>query len=149
MNGGRTRNEILVPVGQFLRFSLVGISCTTVFALFYWLIQPTFGAQIANFTAMLLGAVLNTAMNRTFTFGLHGTRGLAMHHLHGIWVFVLGWLLSAIALYAIHHIAPDASREAQLVVLLVVSTIAALGRFAVFRHIFRPTITLASEPQLL
>src|SRR6478735_3532294 len=58
--------------GQVIRFGVVGAISTVAFALLYVLFQEPLGAQPANFLALLLTAVGNTAANRRFTFGISG-----------------------------------------------------------------------------
>lgn len=135
--------EPLVPgvplgmVGQLIRFALVGIGSTLAYALLYVLLQPMTGAQVANFAALLITAVANTAANRAFTFGVRGQAGLAAHHFQGLLIFGFGLLVTSGALFALHHWAPGAPVHLELFVLVVANLIATLMRFVGLRWVFR------------
>ena len=76
---------------QLVRFAVVGVASTLAFALLFLLLRGPMGAQAANFTALLLTAIANTAANRRVTFGFRGSGGVARHQGQGLLVFFLGW----------------------------------------------------------
>lgn len=121
---------------QVLRFSVVGIACTTAYALMYLTLQPAIGPQAANFVSMLIAAVLNTAGNRAFTFALHGFRRILLHHIQGIGVFGFGWALSALSLFVFHQLSQQPSSQFELVLLMTVNLVTTVVRFFTFRHVF-------------
>lgn len=127
--------------GQLVRFCVVGAASTLLFALLYLALHPALGAQPANFVALLVTAVLNTAANRAFTFGVRGRGGVVAHHAHGIAIFLAGWVLTSSALLLLHIVSPDASRAADLGVLIAANLVATLTRFVVLRRVFRPAVT--------
>ncbi|MBT0566904.1 bifunctional glycosyltransferase family 2/GtrA family protein [Williamsia sp. CHRR-6] len=124
-------------VGQLVRFAAIGVVSTIAFAALYLLAHPMVGAQAANFAALLITAVGNTAANRAFTFGVRGRAGAARHHLQGIGVFVFGWALTAGSLWALHEWAPQTSRHIELLVLILANLVATLTRFIALRWVFR------------
>jgi putative flippase GtrA len=124
-------------VGQLVRFTVVGLSCTTAYALMYIALHPMFGAQVANFIAMLAAAVLNTAGNRAFTFGVRGPESRTVHHIQGVLIFGFGWGITAFGLFALHQIHRSPSRVTELIVLMAVNLIATATRFILFRQMFR------------
>jgi putative flippase GtrA len=126
-------------IGQLARFAMIGIASTAAYALLYLLLHPVIGAQAANFTALLITAVFNVAANRSFTFGVTGREGAARHHAQGLVVFLATWALTAGSLAALAHVAPHASREVQLAVLVVANLVATVTRFLGMRLIFRTT----------
>lgn len=121
---------------QVLRFSAVGIMCTTAYALMYLTLHGLVGAQAANFIAMLVAAVLNTAANRAFTFRLRGSAQLVSHHIQGVAVFGFGWALTAFSLFVLHEISEHPSSQLELVILMTVNLIATGVRFVTFRQMF-------------
>ncbi|MCE5288574.1 MAG: bifunctional glycosyltransferase family 2/GtrA family protein [Nocardiaceae bacterium] len=128
-----------VPEGmpaQALRFGIIGVVSTIAFALFYLALQPMFGAQIANFLSLLITAIFNTAANRAFTFGVRGSDGLAKHHLQGLAIFGFGLAITSGALFGLHHYLPSATREVELIVLVVANLIATITRFIGLRWVF-------------
>lgn len=135
--------EPLVPgvplgmVGQLVRFGIVGVASTLAYLLIYLALQSFTGAQAANFLALLITAVGNTAANRAFTFGVHGSTRVVSHQLQGLAIFGIGLLLTSGSLFALHHWAPDASVHVELVVLVAANLLATLTRFVGLRWVFR------------
>src|SRR3954464_6964757 len=120
-------------VAQLLRFAVIGVLSTLAYALLFLLLHPALGAQAANFTALLLTAIANTAANRRITFGIRGSTGAAVHHAQGLVVFGLGLALTSGALAVLHAVAPGASRATELLLLVAANAVATLLRFALFR----------------
>jgi putative flippase GtrA len=136
-----------VPAGlvaQLLRFAVIGVLSTLAYTLLFLLIHPALGAQIANFTALLLTAIANTAANRRITFGVRGSTGAAVHHAQGLVVFGVGLALTSGSLAVLHTLAPGASRTAELALLVAANAAATLLRFVLFRGwVFRSRRTAA------
>ncbi|MEV3963910.1 bifunctional glycosyltransferase family 2/GtrA family protein [Nocardia sp. NPDC050193] len=134
--------EPLVPgvplgmVGQLVRFALVGVGSTLAYILLYLLLQPMVGAQVANFAALLITAIGNTAANRTFTFGVRGQSGMVSHQFQGLLIFGFGLLVTSGSLFVLHHWAPGAPVQLELFVLVVANLIATLMRFVGLRWVF-------------
>ncbi|MFC7447878.1 glycosyltransferase [Rhodococcus daqingensis] len=124
-------------VGQLIRFAVVGVASTVAYALLYLALHPAIGAQAANLTALLITAVLNTAANRAFTFGVRGTAGAAKHQAQGLAVFAFGLLLTSGSLFALHRWLPDASKHLELAVLVAANLVATVTRFVALRWVFR------------
>ncbi|WP_084614636.1 bifunctional glycosyltransferase family 2/GtrA family protein [Nakamurella lactea] len=139
-----------VPTGmlrQLVRFSIIGIVSTAVYLLLYLLLRGVMPAQPANFLALASCAVANTAANRRLTFGVRGRDDAGKHQLQGFMVFLLGFGISALALFGLHHFAPDASTAAELAVLLVSGLVGTLARFVLMRGwIFRQRCSIALDP---
>lgn len=119
--------------GQVVRFGVVGAISTMAFALLFMLFQGPFGAQQANFLALLLTAVGNTAANRRFTFGINGPEKLFTQQFQGLVVFALAWLITSSSLVALHTITPDSSSTMELVTLTGANVLATLMRFVLLR----------------
>ena len=124
-------------VGQLARFCAVGVTSTAAFALLYLALAGWSGAQAANFLALGITAVLNTAANRRFTFGVRGPENRLRDHLLGLAVFVFGWSVTAGSLAALHALAPGAGRGLELTVLVVANLVATATRFVGLRSLFR------------
>lgn len=135
--------EPLVPgvplgmVGQLVRFAIVGVASTLAYMLLYLLLQPMTGAQGANFLALLLTAIGNTAANRAFTFGVRGATGMVSHQFQGLLIFAFGLLVTSGSLFALHRWAPSAPVHLELFVLVVANLVATLLRFVGLRWVFR------------
>lgn len=119
--------------GQVIRFGVVGAISTVAFALLYVLFQGSFGAQAANFLALLLTAVGNTAANRRFTFGMNGPDRLFTQQFQGLVVFTLAWSITSSSLLVLHASAPHSSSTMELVTLTGANILATLMRFVMLR----------------
>ncbi|MGW4477336.1 glycosyltransferase [Rhodococcus triatomae] len=124
-------------VGQLLRFGLIGVASTVAYTVLYLMLHAVLGAQAANFVALLITAVLNTAANRAFTFGVRGSDGAVRHQMQGLAVFGVGLLLTSGSLFLLHRFVPDASKHVELVVLVVANLVATVTRFVALRWVFR------------
>ena len=122
--------------GQVIRFATVGVASTLAYALIYLLLHTHLGAQAANFGALAITAVLNTAANRRFTFGVRGRAGLVGHHVFGWAVFLFGWAVTAGSLAGLHALDADPGRAVELTVLVVANLAATVTRFAGLRWVF-------------
>jgi glycosyltransferase involved in cell wall biosynthesis len=131
--------------GHALRFAAVGIVSTIAYAMLYLMLQPAFSAQSANFGALLLTAVLNTAANRRFTFGIRGHKDYTLHQVQGLIVFGLAWGLTSSSLLILHGFATAPGPTAELATLTSANALATLLRFALLKHwVFRAHKTVRS-----
>ncbi|MFD1815611.1 glycosyltransferase [Rhodococcus gannanensis] len=128
-------------IGQLLRFGLIGVASTAAYMVIYLMLHAVLGAQAANFVALLITAVLNTAANRAFTFGVRGGAGAVRHQVQGLAVFGFGLLLTSGSLFLLHRFVPDASKHVELVVLVVANLVATVTRFVALRWVFRHRTT--------
>ncbi|WLP89364.1 glycosyltransferase [Gordonia sp. NB41Y] len=123
-------------VGQLARFCVVGVASTIAYAVLYLLLHSFLGAQVSNFVALAVTAVLNTAANRRFSFGVRGRKDAMRHQFFGLGVFLFGWIVTAGSLVALHQFAPDAGKNIELVVLVVANLVATATRFVGLRWVF-------------
>lgn len=135
--------EPLVPgvprgmISQLVRFGIVGVASTVAYAVLYLLLHSMIGAQAANFVALLATAILNTAANRAFTFGVRGTTSAAKHQMQGLLIFAFGLLLTSGSLFVLHQWVPSAPKHVELAVLVAANLIATITRFVGLRWVFR------------
>ncbi|MEN0104531.1 MAG: bifunctional glycosyltransferase family 2/GtrA family protein [Curtobacterium sp.] len=120
-------------VGQVLRFGAIGVVSTIAFAVLYALFRPAIGAQTADFLALLVTAIGNTALNRRFTFGVRGRSGAGRHHVQGLVVFGIAWAITSGSLVVLHATAPGSSHGAEIAVLTGANLLATLVRFVLFK----------------
>jgi len=119
--------------GQVLRFGLIGVASTLAFALLYLILQGPFGSQEANFLALLLTAIGNTAANRRFTFGISGPEKLFTQQFQGFIVFLLAWTMTSSSLLLLHALTSDTHPSLELFVLTAANIFATLLRFVLLR----------------
>lgn len=121
--------------GQVVRFCIVGAASTIAYAVLYLALGLIAGQQTANFLALVLTAIANTAANRAFTFGVYGRARLAGHHIQGLAVFALAWFLTSSSLVLLDIVAPGSGRWAEILVLTAANLLATGIRFLVFRYV--------------
>ena len=121
-------------VGQLVRFGLVGVLSTVAYLALFVALRGTFGAQPANFLALLVTAVGNTALNRRFTFRVRDRAHRARDHLAGLAAFGLGLGLTSGGLAVLHAVA-EPGRGLELTVLVLANLVATLLRFVVLRTV--------------
>ncbi|HEX3679402.1 MAG TPA: bifunctional glycosyltransferase family 2/GtrA family protein [Galbitalea sp.] len=119
--------------GQVVRFGVVGVLSTAAYALLYLLFSSVMIGFLANFLALLVTAIANTAANRRFTFGVRGRSRLATHQFQGLIVFGIAWLITSGALLELHAINPGANSTVELIVLTFANLLATVLRFVLFR----------------
>jgi putative flippase GtrA len=139
--------------GQVVRFGAIGVLSTAAYALLYLVFQLATPAQLANFLALLITAIANTAANRRFTFGVQGRSGAVAHQFQGLVVFGIAWAITSGSLLLLHGLHPTASAQAQLVVLTLANLLATLVRFVllrlwVFRQQRRPAASVPSDQKV-
>jgi putative flippase GtrA len=123
---------------QLTRFAAVGAASTVLHLGLFAVLAPALeSTQTANLLALLLATVVNTAMNRRWTFGVHGP-GAVRHQLQGLSIFVLTWLLTAGALALLHAVVSSPSTTiATLVVATATAASTGLRFIAMRTWIFR------------
>jgi putative flippase GtrA len=123
---------------QLVRFSVVGVVSTLAYLVLYSLLRNGLGAQGANFVALGLTAIGNTAANRRFTFGVRGRESAARHQFEGLIVFGLGLALTSGSLAVLHALTAP-GRALELAVLVVANLAATVLRFLLLRGwVFHP-----------
>jgi len=131
-----------VPAGlprQVLRFGAIGVASTVAYLVLFTLLRGTTGSQPANFVALLITALANTAANRRLTFGVRGSRHAGRHQVEGLVVFGLGLALTSGSLALLTAVTTTPSRLVELSVLVGANAAATVLRFLLFRAwVFHP-----------
>ncbi|WP_031464775.1 glycosyltransferase [Sciscionella sediminilitoris] len=123
---------------QLVRFSCIGVLSTAAYLVLYLLFRTGMNAQLANFAALLLTALANTAANRRLTFRIRGKAHVGRHQFEGLIVFALGFGLTSGSLWALHHY-PGAGKGGELLVLVLANLAASVLRFILLRGwVFHP-----------
>jgi putative flippase GtrA len=134
---------------QLARFLAVGVACTIAYVLLYLALRSVLPAQAANALSLLVTAVANTAVNRSFTFGVRGRRHAVRHQARGLLAFAAGLLLTSGALAGLHALSPRPGHGAEVTVLVAANLLATILRYALYRSwVFRgrPAPPAAASP---
>ena len=116
--------------GQVLRFIVVGIASTALYALLYLLFRQMLDPVFANIAALLLSTAANTAVNRRFTFGISGRESWVTHQVKGYAVLAIALVITT----ATAALLPaTTSRTVELAALTAANLFATLVRFVLFR----------------
>ena len=132
---------------QAVRFAAIGVASTLAYLLLFLMLRTVVGAQFANFSALLVTAVGNTALNRRLTFGIRGRDGAGRHQFEGLIVFGLGLALTSGALALLNGTtAPGLVLE--LAVLVLANLAATVLRFLLLRGwVFNPRRQAVSQKE--
>ncbi|MFC4996867.1 glycosyltransferase [Dactylosporangium cerinum] len=118
---------------QLLRFAAVGVLSTAAYLLLFALLRPLAGAQAANFAALLVTAVGNTALNRRVTFAVRGAANAGRHQAQGLLLFALGLALTSGSLALLASAAPVHPHLVEVLVLVIANLTATVLRFVLMR----------------
>lgn len=135
---GRAAGVPTSLVRQLASFAAVGVVSTLAYLVLFSLLRTGMGAQGANFLALGVTAVANTAANRRFTFGVRGRERVARHQFEGLLVFALGLALTSGSLATLHTLTAP-GRGLELSVLVGANLAATVLRFLLLRGwVFHP-----------
>jgi putative flippase GtrA len=138
-----------VPAGlprQLVRFAVIGVASTLAYLLLFALLRTGMGPQWANFTALLITAIGNTAANRRLTFGVRGNERAWRHQAQGLLVFGIGLGVTSGSLALLDAATVQPPRLIELTVLVIANLIATAARFLLLRiWVFRPARALPAE----
>jgi putative flippase GtrA len=119
--------------GQLIRFAAVGAASTLAYLLLYALLRTGIGPQWANFIALLVTAIANTAANRRLTFGVRGNDRAWRHQAQGLVVFAVGLGLTSGSLALLDSLSTAPPKSVELFVLVLANLVATGVRFLLMR----------------
>jgi putative flippase GtrA len=132
---------------QAARFVVVGVASTAAFVLLYLLFRVVMAPQAANAASLLITAIVNTAVNRWFTFGIRGRAHATRHQLRGLIAFGIGLAVTSGALAALHTATAQPGRAAEVAVLVLANLVATVVRFMLYRGwVFRAALAAPAQP---
>ena len=121
--------------GQLVRFGSIGVASTVAYLGIFLLCRSFMDPQLANFLALFITAVANTAANRRFTFGIQGRSYAARHHFEGLLVFGIGLALTSGALAVLHGFPVAPAPWVEIATVTAANLIATAIKFLLFRHV--------------
>ncbi|GAB3159210.1 bifunctional glycosyltransferase family 2/GtrA family protein [Amycolatopsis stemonae] len=134
-------------VTQLVRFAAIGVSSTLAYLVLFLLLRSVVGAQAANFSALLVTAIGNTALNRRLTFGIRGRTGAGRHQFEGLIVFGLGLALTSGSL-ALLNGSTTPGLVLETTVLVLANLAATVLRFLLLRGwVFNPRRQAATQKE--
>jgi len=124
--------------GQLGRFAVVGgVSTIVHLGLFAVLDQAGdvagLAGQLANLIALTVATIVNTALNRSWTFGVRGP-GALRQHAAAFAVFLLTWAGTAGGLGLLHTLRPGASTWLSVAALALGTGVSTVVRFVAMRQ---------------
>jgi putative flippase GtrA len=132
--GGRLSAQMVV-------FALIGVASTVAYGALFLALRGSLGALQANALALAATAVVNTAANRRFTFGVRGPTDALRHQLQGLLVLACGLAVTSGALWLMRAVAGDSHRFVEVVVLTGANLFVTAMRFVAMRRwIFRRAV---------
>jgi putative flippase GtrA len=124
---------------QLAQFGAIGIVSTLAYLVVFSALHAAVGAQVANFLALLITAIGNTAANRRFTFGIRGPSSRVRHHREGLLVFGMALLITSGSLASVHTLVAPTPHWLELGVLVAANLAATVLRFVLLREwVFKP-----------
>ena len=131
---------------QVIRFAGVGLVTTALhLGLFAALVRGGLGSQLANGVALVVATLVNTGINRAWTFGISGRRRLAIHHGQALVIFAITYAATTLALALLGVVAPGASTLVQTGVVLLANVLSTAARFVAMRSwIFTEPVAAAA-----
>lgn len=122
---------------QLGRFAVVGAVSTVVHLGLFALVHLAWPSQVANLAALVVATVVNTALNRRWTFRVTGGRAWRQHA-QGFVVFLLTWGATSGGLALLDLGWPTAGTPIKLLALVAATGISTVVRFVAMRAwIFR------------
>jgi hypothetical protein len=122
---------------------VIGVLSTLAYAVLYLGLRTRMGPWRANFIALFTTALVNTAANPQFTFGVRGPQDVVRHQLQGLLIFAAGLLATSGSL-ALVHAAGSSSRAVEVIVLTTTNLAVAVVRFVAMKlwvFVRRPVTT--------
>ena len=99
------------------------------------LLNVTVSTQLANLLALVLATVVNTYLNRVWTFGHRaGAGNVAREQVQGMLVFLLTWAATGAGLAALDATWPDAGTLIQVLAIGVCTAVSTVVRFVAMRY---------------
>ncbi|WP_367649199.1 glycosyltransferase [Aeromicrobium stalagmiti] len=122
---------------QLALFAFVGVVSSIAYTCLYGYLRHHLAGPTSNVLALVLSTVLNTSLNRRFTFGNSGP-GAVRAQAKGLTVLVGGVATTTVALVLLRRASPNAALPTEVLVLSLANLSVTALRFAAMRQwVFR------------
>lgn len=132
----RTRFGVLGP--QIAKFAIVGVGSTVLSLALFAVLRHPLGNQWANIVSLFISTVLNTALNRRFTFDAGGRGGATRVQLQSLVLLAITVALTSGALEILRRTDPHANGLISTGTVAAANIIATVIRFVLLRRWFAP-----------
>jgi putative flippase GtrA len=123
---------------QIGRFAAVGIASTLVHLGLFAALHVAWASQLANLVALAIATVVNTALNRRWTFHVTGG-GTWRHQVQSLVVFLLTWGATSGGLALLDLLWATAGTPVKVFALAAATGVSTVARFLAMRFwIFAP-----------
>ena len=120
---------------HIVRFAAVGATTTVLNLGLFAVLRMELSSQAANLLALVVATVVNTYLNRVWTFGRPpGSGSAAREQALGMLVFLLTWASTAGGLSGLAAVWPDASTPAQVGAVALATAASTVVRFVAMRY---------------
>ncbi len=124
---------------QLVMFAIIGIVSTAIYSLIYLTIRDFVPALVSNTIALTFTAILNTALNRRFTFGIRGPGNRLRQQLEAGVAFLVALLISTSILIFQQEFFPQEKQWFEVVAVLTGGIVSTIFRFLLLREwVFNP-----------
>ncbi len=125
---------------ELVTFGVIGLASTGLHLGGFVVLRLALGSpQVANATALLVAAVVNTWANRRWTFGIRGREGAARHQVQGLLVLALTLAMTSGGLALLDAVAPGAPTWVETAVVAVTTAAATAVKYMAMRWwVFAP-----------
>ncbi|MBO1756786.1 GtrA family protein [Allobranchiibius sp. CTAmp26] len=124
---------------QVVKFAIIGVGSTVLNLVLFALFRHAMGNQWANITALLICTVINTSLNRRFTFNAGGTGGAARVQLQSLVLLAITVAMTSGALEILRRADPHANSLVSTATVAAGNVIATIIRFVLLRRWFAPS----------
>lgn len=120
---------------HMLRFAVVGATTTVLHLGLFATLTLAVASQAANLLALVLATVVNTYLNRVWTFGRRaGSGNPAREQLQGLSVFLITWGATGGGLALVSALWPGASTSVQVLAIAACNVASTAARFVAMRY---------------
>ncbi len=120
--------------GQVARFAVVGVLCTGVHLGLFTVFHSWWDSQLANVAALVLATVVNTTLNKSWTFRGAGAGNWVRQQLQALGVFLLTWAATSGGLALLETAWPTAPLVVKVLALAALTAVSTVVRFVAMRR---------------
>ena len=121
-------------LGQVGRFAVVGLVCTVVHLGLFTIFHRWWDSQVANLVALVLATLVNTMLNRSWTFRSARRGNWVRQQAQALGVFLLTWAATSGGLALLESGWPNAPVWGKVLALAAATALSTVVRFVAMRR---------------